>query len=352
MAEAVPPLGRPIESRYVADDVVDRLVTAVGLGVYVGGQQLPTERELAAMLGVSRTSVREALKQLTASGYLEVRRGRNGGYFVLSDWGPDSAQHVRRQLVARWSEFEHIFDARTLVEPMIARTAAARRAEATTSPPCRPRCRPMSMPRPATPRASRTRRSTSLSPRRRTIRSSSACRSTSGPRSRSISAPSRSPPKPGRRRSSSMRELVAAIVEGRGDDAAEIAARHFAISEALIRKLADRAQHDGESRRSALMSGQLAFILRRLLLTIPMLFVMSVVVFLIIRLVPGDPVRTMLGFRATDENVAEVTRQLGLDRPPARAVPELGRRAVPRRSRTGHRQPRAAGGAPRRSDCR
>ena len=63
------------------------------------------------------------------------------------------------------------------------------------------------------------------------------------------------------------------------------------------------------------MGGQLVFILRRLLLTVPMLFVMSVVVFLIIRLVPGDPVRTMLGFRATDENVAEVTRQLGLDRP-------------------------------------
>jgi peptide/nickel transport system permease protein len=63
------------------------------------------------------------------------------------------------------------------------------------------------------------------------------------------------------------------------------------------------------------MSRQLAFALRRLLLTIPMLFVMSVVVFLILRLVPGDPVRTMLGFRATDENVAELRRQLGLDQP-------------------------------------
>lgn len=63
------------------------------------------------------------------------------------------------------------------------------------------------------------------------------------------------------------------------------------------------------------MSRQLVFALRRLLLTIPMLFVMSVVVFLILRLVPGDPVRTMLGFRATDENVAELTRQLGLDQP-------------------------------------
>jgi peptide/nickel transport system permease protein len=63
------------------------------------------------------------------------------------------------------------------------------------------------------------------------------------------------------------------------------------------------------------MSRQLLFALRRLLLTIPMLFVMSIVVFLILRLVPGDPVRTMLGFRATDENVAELRRQLGLDQP-------------------------------------
>lgn len=63
------------------------------------------------------------------------------------------------------------------------------------------------------------------------------------------------------------------------------------------------------------MSRQLAFVVRRLLLTVPTLFVMSIVVFLIIRLVPGDPVRTMLGFRATDANVAELRHQLGLDQP-------------------------------------
>ncbi|CAN5130984.1 ABC transporter permease [soil metagenome] len=61
------------------------------------------------------------------------------------------------------------------------------------------------------------------------------------------------------------------------------------------------------------MTSQLAFILRRVLLTIPVLFVMSIVVFLIIRLVPGDPVRTMLGFRATEANVAGMRHQLGLD---------------------------------------
>lgn len=63
------------------------------------------------------------------------------------------------------------------------------------------------------------------------------------------------------------------------------------------------------------MSRALVFVLRRLLVTIPVLFAMSVLVFLIIHLVPGDPVRTMLGFRATDATVAEMRQQLGLDRP-------------------------------------
>lgn len=63
------------------------------------------------------------------------------------------------------------------------------------------------------------------------------------------------------------------------------------------------------------MSPRMRFIARRLLLAIPVLLAMSIFVFLMIRLVPGDPVRTMLGFRATPENVAEVEQALGLDRP-------------------------------------
>lgn len=63
------------------------------------------------------------------------------------------------------------------------------------------------------------------------------------------------------------------------------------------------------------MSSRSRFVLRRLLITVPVLLVLSMFVFLIIHLVPGDPVRTMLGFRATDENVATIRAELGLDRP-------------------------------------
>ncbi len=63
------------------------------------------------------------------------------------------------------------------------------------------------------------------------------------------------------------------------------------------------------------MSARGRFIARRLLLAIPVLLAMSLFVFLMIHLVPGDPVHTMLGFRATPENVATVRKALGLDQP-------------------------------------
>ena len=63
------------------------------------------------------------------------------------------------------------------------------------------------------------------------------------------------------------------------------------------------------------MSPRARYAVRRLLLAIPVIVAMSIFVFLMIHLVPGDPVQTMLGFRATPENVSTVRAQLGLDRP-------------------------------------
>jgi peptide/nickel transport system permease protein len=56
-----------------------------------------------------------------------------------------------------------------------------------------------------------------------------------------------------------------------------------------------------------------AYIARRLLQALPTLFLSSILVFLIIRLVPGDPARMMVGFDAPQEEVEAVRRSLGLD---------------------------------------
>jgi DNA-binding FadR family transcriptional regulator len=109
------------------EHIAERVVTAIALGEFVPGQRLPPERELAAMLGVSRTTVREAIQRLAAAGHVEVRRGRTGGAYVKEAWTPTSVEMIRRTLLPRWDSFEALFDLRALVEPLIARTAAERR---------------------------------------------------------------------------------------------------------------------------------------------------------------------------------------------------------------------------------
>jgi len=79
-------------------------VTAIALGQFVPGQRLPTERELAAMLSVSRATVREAIARLAEAGYVTVRRGRSGGTFVTSGWRPESDEMIRRTLSNEWQE--------------------------------------------------------------------------------------------------------------------------------------------------------------------------------------------------------------------------------------------------------
>ncbi|MBO9541647.1 ABC transporter permease [bacterium] len=57
-------------------------------------------------------------------------------------------------------------------------------------------------------------------------------------------------------------------------------------------------------------------LLRRLLLLVPILFGVTLVVFVAVRLVPGDPAQVMLGERARPETIAKLRSDLGLDRPP------------------------------------
>lgn len=86
----------PLEAGGRAVEVERRIEEAIELGALADGEQLPSESELAASLGVAPMTLREALVGLRRSGLVETRRGRGGGTFVRG-----SAEVQRTRLLAR-----------------------------------------------------------------------------------------------------------------------------------------------------------------------------------------------------------------------------------------------------------
>ena len=73
---------RPVREGNAFEETVERLLTIIKLGMVAPGGRFPPERELAAQLGISRLTLREAIRELTEAGYVSSRRGRFGGTFV------------------------------------------------------------------------------------------------------------------------------------------------------------------------------------------------------------------------------------------------------------------------------
>ncbi len=69
----------------VFEATVERLGQSIKLGLFKPGEQLPPERELAEISGVSRVTIRSAIQVLIAGGFLRAMRGRKGGTFVVDD---------------------------------------------------------------------------------------------------------------------------------------------------------------------------------------------------------------------------------------------------------------------------
>lgn len=89
------------------------------------GDQLPSERELAAALRVSRPSVREAVRSLQAEGYLVVKHGQ--GVFVAE---PASRKQLREAMAKLDHDLAELFAMREVLEVAAARWAAERKDEA------------------------------------------------------------------------------------------------------------------------------------------------------------------------------------------------------------------------------
>jgi DNA-binding FadR family transcriptional regulator len=75
---------RPVRAGNAFEETVERLLTVIRLGLVGPGEKFPAERDLAGQLGVSRLTLREALRALQQAGFVESRRGRFGGTFVTA----------------------------------------------------------------------------------------------------------------------------------------------------------------------------------------------------------------------------------------------------------------------------
>jgi DNA-binding FadR family transcriptional regulator len=101
---------RPVRQGNAFEETVERLLTVIKLGMIAPGDRFPAERELAAQLGISRLTLREALAELQKAGYVSSRRGRLGGTFVTYTPPAPGRDEVRR--LAR-EDGENLTDALT-----------------------------------------------------------------------------------------------------------------------------------------------------------------------------------------------------------------------------------------------
>jgi len=144
-----------VPNTLVSDRVFATLLEALLSGRYAPGEKLPTQRRLAADLGVTMSSVREALKRLEQMGLVDVR---HGSAMRVRDWRRHGGLDVLTHLLFRGGGLDAgvlgaILEARALMLRELAGLAAERRSDAQ---PSRSRSSPSASQRPSirtTPRA-------------------------------------------------------------------------------------------------------------------------------------------------------------------------------------------------------
>ena len=120
---AVDAVFEPVHPPTTFEETVERLGTAIRLGLLAPRTKLPAERDLADELGISRSTLRQAITTLVQSGHLISRRGRSGGTFVAEE-PPLAQDQPGRPPASR--EARAVLDYRLAVETGVVVLAAER----------------------------------------------------------------------------------------------------------------------------------------------------------------------------------------------------------------------------------
>ena len=115
---------KAISQTRISDEVLNQLKSAILSGDFKPGQKLPSERELMESFTVSRLTVREAVRALELTGFVNVRQGPTGGAFV-NDLGFDHLADSYFDLFnAGKLSLDEMVQVRNLIGPEVARLAA------------------------------------------------------------------------------------------------------------------------------------------------------------------------------------------------------------------------------------
>jgi DNA-binding FadR family transcriptional regulator len=119
----------PIQPARASTNVITQVRAAIMSGRFRTGDRLPTEREMARQFGVSRVTVRDALRALEAAGLLEIRVGGQGGPYVKEPDPALLAESLRTHFHLQGTTFAELAEARLALETTAARLAAERATE-------------------------------------------------------------------------------------------------------------------------------------------------------------------------------------------------------------------------------
>jgi DNA-binding FadR family transcriptional regulator len=106
--------------------VVARITESIELGLLADGEQLPSESEFSAQLGVSTVTLREALAYLREQGVIETKRGRNGGSFIRAPGDPTKTDIRARLATFSVSDLRDAGDELAAISREAARLASSR----------------------------------------------------------------------------------------------------------------------------------------------------------------------------------------------------------------------------------
>ncbi|MDK2895073.1 MAG: hypothetical protein PWQ98_1199 [Moorella sp. (in: firmicutes)] len=115
---------QPIKTKKIYEEIVEQVKKSLSEGKLMPGDRFYSERELSEKLGVSRASVREAIRALTTMGVLEVKPGE--GTFVRKVQNCDIVQPLVMAMLLEEQQTAYLLEARKILERELAYLAAQR----------------------------------------------------------------------------------------------------------------------------------------------------------------------------------------------------------------------------------